>query len=99
MLREPQVAPYDVFQQTYGVVLQLGHHAGQHEADCVEPLRSGTHVGQAGLVEQDLLYDEGGHGLRQLGPRLHYPQTERNDLRLQQEVDYVAIIHLQHSSG
>ena len=55
-------------------------HTHQHGGDVGEPLEGLTDVRQPGLVQQDLLQDEGGDRLRELAPRLHYPQAEGDDL-------------------
>lgn len=47
--------------------------AHQYESHVRESLVRLTDVGQAGLVQQDLLQDEGGHRLGQLAARLHDP--------------------------
>lgn len=53
-----------------------------------------TYVVQASLIEQNLLQDECGNGFAQLGPRLHDPKAERNDLCREQEVDHLLLVRL-----
>ena len=57
----------------------------------VAPVVGLADVVQSSLVQEDLLEDEGGHGLAQLRARLHDAQTQRDDLRRQQEVDHLKI--------
>ena len=57
----------------------------------VAPVVGLADVVEAGLVQEDLLEDEGGHGLAQLRARLHDAETQRDDLRRQQEVDHLKI--------
>ena len=52
----------------------------QNHGDMTESLVGLTDVGQTGVVEENLLQDESGDGLRQLRSLFHYTQTERDDL-------------------
>ena len=70
------------------------NHVAQHRGHRKESLRRRANVIQTNVVQQDLLNDEGGHCLRELGARLHDPQTERDDLRLQQKINDLRIIDL-----
>lgn len=95
MLGESEVASDDVLEQTHrGGLQQLRDHAGQHEAQRVEALRRGTDVGEARVVQQDLLNDEGGDCLRQFRSGLHNPQTQRNNLSLKQKVHNFRVVNL-----
>lgn len=59
-----------------------------------ESLKGLADVGETCLVQQDLLQDERGHCFGELAARLHYPQTERNNLSRQEEIDHVLLISL-----
>lgn len=77
-----------MLEQPYGLLLdKLVHHVAQHRANRIEALVRLTDICQADIVEQDLLYDEDGDRLRELRARLHDSQTQRDDLRRQEEVD------------
>jgi hypothetical protein len=100
VVAQPQVAPYDVLQESHRLTLdQLAHHVAQHRPDRVEPLVGLADVGQSELVEQDLLDDEDGDRLGQLGPSLHDAKTEGDDLGRQEEVDDGRVVVLLESSG
>ena len=60
----------------------------------VEPVVSLADVVEASLVQENLLKDEGGDGLAELGAALHDPQTQRDDLRGQEEVDHLLLVRL-----
>ena len=60
---------------------QLIDHVAENSADGVKALVSVANVRQACLIQEDLLNDEDCDSLLKLGPGLHDPQTERNDLR------------------
>lgn len=51
-------------------------------------------VGESHVVQQNLLHDERGHRLGQFTASLHDTETERDDLRLQQEVDDIRVVNL-----
>jgi len=79
-----------VLEQTDGLLLdQLVDHVAKHGADGVEALVRLTDVGQAGIVEQDLLDDEDRDGLAQLGAGLHDAEAQGDDLRREEEVDHL----------
>ena len=50
------------------------------------------------VVHEDLLDDESGDSLAQLRACLHNPETQRNDLRLQEKVDHTSIVHFDEST-
>ena len=68
-------------------VHQLSDHIAEDGADGVEALVCLADVPEAGFVEEDLLNDEDGNGLGELGARLHDAQAERDDLGGQEEVN------------
>jgi hypothetical protein len=84
------------------VLLQVIDHVLQHRRYLVfevieyrkESFRGLANVQQPVVIEQDLLHDEGSHSARQFQPLLHDPQTQRDDLRLHQEIDGVRIVAL-----
>ena len=76
------------------ILAQLYDHLAQNHSNMREPVVGLTDVVEAGLVQQDLLEDEGGHSLAQLGAALHDPQTQRDDLRGEEEVDHLLLVRL-----
>lgn len=65
---------------------QLVDHVTQHSTDSVETLICVAYVGQASLVQEDLLDDKDGDGLGQLRTRFHNPEAKRNDFSGEQEM-------------
>lgn len=95
----PKEAPHYMLQQTSGLLLhQLADHVAEHGADSVKALVRGTDVVEPVVVQQDLLHDEDGNGLGQLGACLHDAQAEGNDLGGQEEVDDLGRIVLDEST-
>merc|ERR1719341_1855164 len=75
VVRESQVAANNVLEQPLaGLLGQLDHHLAQDHGHVGEPVVSLADVVQTSLIQEDLLEDEGGHGLAQLRSRLHNPQ-------------------------
>lgn len=66
---------------------KLTNHVTKDGANGVESFVSSTNVVQTTVVEENLLNDEDGNCLAQFRAGLHYPETEGNDLRRQEEVD------------
>ena len=60
----------------------------------LEPVVGLADVEEARVVQEDLLHDEGGDGLAQLGAVVHDPQAERDDLGGQEEVDHLPLVGL-----
>ena len=88
-----------MFQQSLARVLaELDDHLAKNHCHMREPVIGLTDVVEAGLIQQDLLEDECGHSLAQLGPRLHDPQTQRNYLCCQEEVNNLLFVCLDQSS-
>ena len=99
VVRESQVAADHVLQQSLARLLaQLDDHLAQDHRHVGEPVVGLTDVIQSSLVQQDLLQDEGGHSLAQLRAALHDPQTERDDLRGEEEVDHLLLVRLHEGS-
>lgn len=69
------------------LLYQLSNHVAEDGADSIEALISGTDVVKTVVIKQDLLYDEDGNRLAELGPGLHDPQAERDNLGRQEKVD------------
>ncbi len=89
-----------MFEEASRWFLQLVHHHVVEDcAHCVEALCSLAQVVQSLFVQKDLLDDEGGHCLRKLGPSLHNPQAQGDDLCLQQETNHIVVIHLNQGSN
>lgn len=66
---------------------ELANHVAEHGADGVEPLVGSADIVESIVIEEDLLNDEYGDRLAQLGAGLHDAQAERDDLCGQEEVD------------
>lgn len=72
----PKKASDDVLQQTDSLLLhKLIDHIAEHSADSIEALVCLADVGEADIIEQDLLDDEDGDRLAELGTSLHNTQT------------------------
>lgn len=77
-----------MLQQTCGLLLhELADHVTKYGADSIEALIGRADVVETVVIEQDLLNNEDGDRLGQLGACLHDPQTERDYLGGQEEVD------------
>eukprot|EP00962_Isochrysis_galbana_P025363 scaffold7805_cov116-Isochrysis_galbana.AAC.4 len=66
----------------------------QDGGDGVEALSGGAYVGEARLVQQYFLDYERGNRLGEFRPGLHDAQAQWNDLRGEQKVDDVRVVHL-----
>ena len=98
---EAGVALHDVFGEAVVflvVVDEFLEHAVEHGRDCEEALDGGADVAQSLLVAEDLLDDEGGHGLGERLSVLHDAQAQRHDFRLHQEGDRVGVAFLDQRS-
>ena len=74
---------------------QLIDHVAEHRADSVESLVGVAYIGQAGLVEEDLLNYEDGDGLRKLRTSFHDAEAEWDDLCGKKEMyDRVVVVLL-----
>ena len=88
-----------MFQQPIRPLIhQILYHIAQHAAHGVESLVSLADVVQAHVVEQDLLDDEDGDRLAELGAGLHDAEAERDDLGGEEEVDHVGGVVLNESA-
>lgn len=95
VFREAVVALDDVLQKSLRRLRQLVlDHEVQNVGHCEVAFRLHAQVLEAFFVHEDLLDDERGHGLRELGPPLHNAQTQWNDLSFDQKVDDSGIVNL-----
>ena len=95
VVTQAEVAPDDVLEKPDRLALdQLVDHVAKHSADRVEALVRLADVSQPHLVEQDLLDDEDGDRLAQLGPGLHDAKAKGDDLGREEEVDHVRVVIL-----
>ena len=69
-------------------------HKVEYVGHCKIPLRLHTQVFEAFLVHENFLDNKRGDRLGQLGPPLHNPQAQWDNLRLNQEVDHFGIVNL-----
>ena len=84
-----------MLEQTNSLSLhQLIDHVAEDSSNSIEPLVGVADVGQASLIEQDLLHDKDGDCLGELGARLHDAQAEGYDLGREEEVDNGVVIIL-----
>lgn len=91
----PKEASHDVLEKSDRLLLhQLSDHIAEDSAHRIEPLVCRANVCQANVVKKDLLNDEDGNSLAQLGPGLHNAKTQRDDLGRQEEVDHIRRIIL-----
>lgn len=70
----------------------------EYHGDVRETVVCLADVRQAALVQQDLLQDERGDRLGQLRPGLHDPETQRYDLRRQEERDHLLLVRLEQGT-
>lgn len=95
VVAEPEVAPDDVLQQSDRTgLLDAADHVAEYGSDCVEALICLADVSEADIVEEDLLYNEDGHSLAELGARLHDAKAEGDDLRRKKECDDLRVVRL-----
>jgi hypothetical protein len=73
---------------------KLVDHVAEDRADSVKPLVRLADVGEAEVVEEDLLNDEDGNCLGELRAGLHDAEAERDDLGGEEEVDDVRVVVL-----
>lgn len=76
---------------------QLVHHVAQHRPNRIEALVCRTDIVQAMIVEKNLLDNEDGDSLAELGSSLHNAQAERNDLGSKEKIDHIRAIVLHQS--
>ena len=99
VVREPEVAPDDVFEQARRRGVREGlHHRGQHRGHGEEPLGGGADVREPCGVQQNLLDDERRDGFRELRPHLHGAKAQRDDFGGEQKVDDVGVVDFDQRS-
>lgn len=74
------------------LVHKLSNHITQHGPNSIEAFVSLADILQAHIIEQDLLDDEDGDGLAELGARFHDAQAKRDDFGREEEVDDFAAV-------
>lgn len=89
------VAFDDVFEESGArLILNLrDHHVIEHRRYGIKPLGGLAQVIQSGVVEENLLNDECGDGLAELGTPFHDPKAQRYYLSLQQEADDFCVVY------
>jgi hypothetical protein len=91
----PKEAAHNMLEEPSRLLLdQLANHVAQNRADRIEPLIRRAYIIETVVVKQYLLNNEDGDGLAELRAGLHNPQTQRNDLGRQQEVDHLGRVVL-----
>lgn len=89
-----------MLQQSHRLTLhQLIDHIAQHSPDSVEPLVGLADVGEAEVVEKDLLDDKDCDRFGEFGAGLHDSEAEGDDLGGEEEVDDVGVVVLLRYSG
>ena len=84
----PEKATHDVLEESCRLLFdKLRDHVAQHRSNSVESLIGGTNIIQPMIIEKDLLNDEYGHGLAELGAGLHDSEAERDNFGGEEEVD------------
>lgn len=100
VVAEPEVAPDDVLEQPNRLTLnELADHVAEDSPNGVKALVRLADVGQAKVVEQDLLDDKDSDRLGELRSRLHDAQAEGDDLGRQEEVDDRRVVVLLVQGG
>lgn len=95
VVAETEIASHDVFEKSDGLgVREVVDHETEDIDDGVESFVCMTYIGEADLVEENLLHDENSDRLGELCTMLHDPQTKRDNLRSEEEIDDLGIIGL-----
>lgn len=96
----PQETPDHMLEQAHGLLVdELGDHVGKHSADSVEAFVRLADVLQTHVVQENLLYNEDGDGLAELGTGLHDTEAQRDDLSGEEEVDDLGAVVLDESAN
>ena len=77
-----------------GLLAQLDHHLAENHCNQRKPVVCLAHVVEPSVVQKDLLHDEGGDRLAELGAAVHDPQEKRDDRGCQEEVDHLPLVGL-----
>lgn len=90
----PKETADNVLKESHRLLIdQLCHHVAQYSAHGIEALVSLANVLQPHVVQQNLLNDENGYSLAELGTGLHDTEAEWDDLGCEQEIDnFTAVI-------
>lgn len=95
VVAQPEVAPYNVFEQPDGLGFhQLVDHVAENRSNGVETFVRVADICEACLVEKDLLDDEYRDSFRKLGTSFHDAQAQGNDFGREQEVDDSVVVVL-----
>ena len=78
---------------------ELIDHIAKYGANCIEPLVCLADIGQADIVQQDLLDNENCHSFTQFGSSFHYAKAERDNLSGKEEIDHFRGIVLHQCSN
>ena len=96
----PKEAAHDMLKETSGLLLhQLGDHVAEDRTDGVKPLVGSADIIETIVIQQNLLYNEYGHGLAQFGAGFHDSETKRNDLCSQEKIDNFGGVVLNQSTN
>ena len=95
VVAQPKVATDDVFEKSDGLGLdELVDHVAEDRTDGEKAFVSVTDIGEAGLVEKDLLHDEDRDRLGKLRAGFHDAEAEGDDLCREEEVYYRIVVIL-----
>jgi hypothetical protein len=95
VVAQPKVATDDVLEESDRLGLdKLIDHVAEYGSDGEKALIGVTDIGEACLVEEDLLHDEDRDRLRKFRASLHDAETEGDDLCREEEVYYRVIVIL-----
>ena len=85
----------DVAEETLRGLFEEGRdHGIEYRSDGIEAFVCRTDIFETRVIEKDLLDDESSNGLGEFATNLHDPETEGDDLGLEEEVDDLCVIHL-----
>lgn len=95
IVAQAEVTANDVLQQPDSArFFDARDHVGEDSANSVEALVGLANVGEADVIEQDLLDNEDGDGLAELAAGLHDSQTQGDDLGAEEERNDLAVVGL-----
>jgi len=100
VVAQPKVATDDVFEKSDGLGLdELVDHVAEDGTDGEKAFVSVTDIGEASLVEKDLLHDEDRDRLGKLRAGFHDAEAEGDDLCREEEVYYRVVVVLLDESA
>lgn len=95
VVAQAEVTANDVLEQPNSARLfDARDHVGEDSANGVEALVGLANVGEADIIEQDLLDNEDGDRLAELAAGLHDSQTQGDDLGAEEERNDLAVVGL-----